>query len=358
MTSKLRFGIVGAGVIGKLHAEAISSLPDAELVAIADRVPERAQKLGAAVQATPYDDYKQMLEREQLDIINVCTPSGLHGEHACQAMRAGRHVIVEKPMEITHTAIAEMLKVQQETGVKMAVISQHRFDQASRRVYDLVQEEAFGRLVMGNAAVPWWRSQGYYDSGAWRGTWELDGGGVLMNQSIHSIDILQWLMGPVKSIYAYTDTLVHNMETEDVAVAILRFANAALGTITATTGAYPGTGTRIEIYGDKGSAVIADDNLSYLHLARDESEDDAVGFYGLAKEKRQQGIITREETGRAAQDPASLAIRSHVLQIADMMQAIREDGTPLVDGNAAKHPVEIILAIYESARTHQEVILS
>jgi UDP-N-acetyl-2-amino-2-deoxyglucuronate dehydrogenase len=357
MASKLRFGIVGAGVIGKMHAEAISSLPDAELVAIADRIPERAQKVGESFKAIAYGDYQQMLDGEQLDIVDICTPSGLHGEHACQAMRTGRHVIVEKPMEIKREAIAEMLKVQKESGVKMAVISQHRFDPASREVYELVQEKAFGRLVMGNAIVPWWRSQGYYDSGAWRGTWELDGGGVLMNQSIHSIDVLQWLMGPVKSIYAYTDTLVHSMETEDIAVAVLRFASGALGTIAATTGAYPGTGTRIEIYGDKGSAVIADDQLSYLHLARDDSESDAVGAYGIAKEKRQQGRIGGE-SGKAAQDPAALAIRSHILQIADMMRAVREDGIPLVDGNAARHPVEIILGIYEAARTHQEVVLS
>src|SRR5215467_3200529 len=145
-------------------------------------------------------------------------------------------------MEISLTAIDEMLRVQQETGVKLAVISQHRFDPASRQVHDLLEEKAFGRLVLGNAVVPWWRSQAYYDSGAWRGTWELDGGGVLMNQSIPYVDLLQWLMGPVKSLFAYTDTLVHRMETEDVAVAVLRFVNGALGTVAATTGAYPGVG--------------------------------------------------------------------------------------------------------------------
>ena len=244
--------------------------------------------------------------------------------------------------------------MQQETGVKMAVISQHRFDPATRQVHDLVEEQAFGRLVLGNAIIPWWRSQAYYDSGAWRGTWELDGGGVLMNQSIHSIDLLQWLMGPVRSVFAYTDTLVHRMETEDVGVAVLRFTNGALGTIAATTGAYPGVSTRIEIYGDKGSAVIEDDHLSYLHLARDDREE--VGPYGVGPGKRAQR--TEKADASAAQDPAALAIRSHALQIEDMMRAIRENGTPLLDGYAAKHPVEIILAIYESARTHKEVMLS
>jgi len=200
--------------------------------------------------------------------------------------------------------------------------------------------------------VPWWRSQGYYDSGAWRGTWELDGGGVLMNQSIHSIDLLQWFMGPVKSIYAYTDTLAHRMETEDVAAALLRFANGALGTIAATTSAYPGVTTRIEVFGDRGSAVIENDNLSYLHLARDDREE--AGAYGVAPQASKKA----GSGGSTAQNPADLSYRAHALQIADMIRAIRENGTPLVDGYAARRPVEIILGIYESARTHKEVTLS
>src|SRR6266496_5845611 len=282
MTEKLRFGIVGCGVIGPVHAEAIASLPDAQLVSVVDLNPEKAQKLASQYGATPYTHLQHMLESERVDVVIICTPSGLHGELACQVMRSGRHVIVEKPLEITREAIDEMLRVQQEIGVKLAVISQHRFHPASRQVHNLVEEKAFGRLVLGNVIVPWWRSQGYYDSGAWRGTWELDGGGVLMNQSIHSIDLLQWFMGPVKSVYAYTDTLVHHMETEDVAVAVLHFANGALGTIAAATGAYPGVATRVEIFGDQGSAIIENDALAYLHIARDDKE--AVGSYGIQQQ--------------------------------------------------------------------------
>src|SRR6266852_3331863 len=363
MTEKLLFGIVGCGVIGPIHAEAIASLPDAQLAAVTDIIPERAQKLAAQYGATPYTDFQEMLTRERKDVVIVCTPSGMHREHTCRVMRSGRHVIIEKPMEISLSAIDEMLRVQQENHVKLAVISQHRFDPASLQVHNLLQEKAFGRLVLGNVIVPWWRSQAYYDSGAWRGTWRLDGGGVLMNQSIHSIDLLQWFMGPVKSIYAYTDTLAHRMETEDVAIAVLRFANGALGTIAATTGAYPGVTTRIEIFGDKGSAVIEDDNLSYLHLAREDSQE--IGAYGIAQDKSgshdKSGSYRESKkadtAGSTAQNPAALSFRGHALQIADMIRAIREDGTPLVDGQAARRPVEIILGIYESARTHKEVTL-
>lgn len=360
MAEKLRFALIGCGVIGPTHAEAIRSLPDAELVAVADIVPAQAQKLAERYEVKAYSDVEEMLTRERLDVVNICLPSGLHGKFACQAMRTGKHVIIEKPMEIRLAAIDEMLRVQREANVKLAVISQHRFDPASLSVHELVEQQAFGRLVLANALVPWWRSQAYYDSGSWRGTWALDGGGVLMNQAIHSIDLLQWLMGPVKSIYASTDTLVHRMETEDVAVAVLRFTNGALGTIAATTGAYPGVTTRVEIFGDKGSAVIEDDRLSYLHLARDDQEE--IGAYGVTSGKA-GGVLPAKDTtvdksGSAAQNPAALWIRGHALQIADLIRAIRENGTPLVDGYAARRPVEIILGIYESARTHKEVILA
>ena len=353
MTEPLRFGLVGCGVIGPVHAEALASLPDALLVAAADLDIERAQKLTATYGGTPYSDLQSMLQRERLDVVIICTPSGLHGEHACQVMRAGRHVIVEKPMEIRREALDEMLRVQQETGVKLAVISQHRFDPASQQVRQLVDDNAFGRLVLGNALIPWWRSQAYYDSGAWRGTWKLDGGGVLMNQSIHSIDLLQWLMGPVKSVVAYTDTLAHRMETEDVAVAALRFASGALGVIAATTGAYPGVTTRIEVFGNQGSAIIENDELAFLHLARDEKE--ATGDYGVNTKVARPG--QEPNSSGASANPAALVATSHALQIADMIRAIRENVTPLVDGYAGRRPVEIILSIYESARTHREMPL-
>ncbi len=347
----LRFAIIGCGVIGSTHADAIAAVPGARLIAVADSVMEKAKALGERCKVAVYDDAARMLDQEKPDVVCVCTPSGMHGVQACLAMRAGAHVVVEKPMEITLGAIDEMLHAQAETGRKMAVISQHRFDEASVRVHALAREGAFGRMVLGNAHVPWWRSQGYYDSGAWRGTWALDGGGVLMNQSIHSIDLLTWLMGPVHSLRAYTDTLAHRMETEDTAVAILRFASGALGTIAATTGAYPGVTTRIELFGDQGSAIIADDRLAYIHLARDDREP--PGPYGKPPES------VAASTGGAGVSQAALSTpATHAAQIADMVRAVREDGTPALDGEGARHAVAIILGVYESARTGQEVVLA
>lgn len=339
----LRFGIVGCGVIGQTHAAAIASLGEAELVGVADPVPERAAALAHRYGVPAYPDLTSLLAARSIDVVSICTASGMHGEHARQAMHAGKHVIVEKPIEITLPAIDHMLRVQREMGVKLAVISQHRFDPAAQQVHELMSAGAFGTPVLANAHILWWRAQEYYDSGDWRGSWALDGGGVLMNQSIHSIDLLQWFMGPVHSVRAYTGTLAHRMETEDTAVAALRFTSGALGTIAATTSAYPGVSTRLEILGSEGSAVIENDRMRYLHLKREGGE--AVGPYGLeAPELAQPG----------SQEPEGDA---HALQLADIIRAIRQDGPLVVGGDAARHDVQIILAIYESARTGQEVVL-
>jgi predicted dehydrogenase len=284
-----------------------------------------------------------MLASGDIDVVTICTPSGMHGSQAREAMQAGTHVIIEKPLDITLPAVDEVLAVRRETGVKLAVTSQHRFDPAARKVHELIEQGAFGTLVLANAHVHWWRSQAYYDSGEWRGTWALDGGGVLMNQSIHSLDLLQWFMGPVRSVQAYTGTLAHTMETEDTAVAVLRFESGALGTVSATTAAYPGVNTRVEVFGSEGSAVIEDDRLRFLHL---KSEGEAAGDYGM-----QAGATA----GSGSQVPEGDA---HALQLGAIIEAIEHDTNPVVDGESARRDVALILAMYESARTGREVALS
>ncbi|HZU14095.1 MAG TPA: Gfo/Idh/MocA family oxidoreductase [Chloroflexota bacterium] len=336
----MRFGIVGCGVIAPTHADAINSLPGAVLAAVADSNLDRARALGERYGVPAYGSLREMLAAEDLDIVNICTPSGLHGAGAIEAMHAGRHVIVEKPMDITPAALEEMQRVQQETGRVLSVISQHRFDDASQRVHQQAESGALGRLVLGVAQVPWWRGQSYYDSGEWRGTYALDGGGILMNQAIHTIDLLLWMMGPVQRVVAYTDTLAHEMEAEDVAVASLRFASGALGAIVATTAAYPGVTTRLEIFGDRGSAVIERDRLAYLQTR---GEDEPLMWGRETAEPE----VPADEGDRPG----------HAAQIADVMRAIRDGTTPLVDATAGRRAVELILAIYESSRTGREITL-
>ena len=350
---KLRFGILGCGVIGPHHARAIAGLQSAELVAVADVVPELAEKLAGEYGCSPYPSLEEMLSSVDLDAVCVCTPSGMHAEDAITALEAGKDVVIEKPVDVTLKAADRLLEVQRATGGKVAVVSQHRFDAATQAVHEAVGRGEFGRLTSGSAEVRWWRSQSYYDSGGWRGTWELDGGGVLINQAIHSIDLLQWLMGPVVEVTAYTGLLAHErIEVEDTAVAILKFAGGALGTIVATTAAYPGLTATIAVHGDRGSAIIDDDELRYIHAAGDVQEGDAYGAGG--GENQVEEVMERfgkadSGTGAGA-DPGSLSM-AHRDQIQDFVEAVLVDREPSINLVEGRKPLAIIQGIYESART-------
>ena len=357
MNQKLRFGILGCGVIGPHHAQAIAGIEDAELVAVADVSTERARELAGQYDCDWYGSLPEMLSEAGVDAICVCTPSGMHAGHAVTALEAGKHVVVEKPVDVTLAATDRLLEVQRATGGKVAVVSQHRFDPATQAVREAVEGGRFGRLTLGSAEVRWWRSQSYYDSGDWRGTWKMDGGGVLMNQAIHSIDLLQWLMGPVLEVEAYTGLLAHErLEVEDTAVAALRFENGALGTIVGTTAAYPGLTARITIHGDRGSATIDDDSLDYFHAAEGEEGGDnyGVGGGGNQAEKIMESYGELASSSGAGADPASLSM-AHQYQLQDFIEAVREDRKPLVDAEEARKPLETIISIYESARAGKPV---
>ena len=349
---KLRFGILGCGVIGPHHARAIAGLQSAELVAVADVVPELAEKLAGEYGCSPYPSLEEMLSSVDLDAVCTCTPSGMHAEDAITALEAGKDVVIEKPVDVTLKAADRLLEVQRVTGGKVAVVRQHRFDAATQAVHEAVGRGEFGRLTSGSAEVRWWRSQSYYDSGGWRGTWELDGGGVLINQAIHSIDLLQWLMGPVVEVTAYTGLLAHErIEVEDTAVAILKFAGGALGTIVATTAAYPGLTATIAVHGDRGSAII-DDELRYFHAAGDGQEGDAYGASGgenQAEEVMERFGKAESGTGAGA-DPGSLSM-AHRDQIQDFVEAVLVDREPSINLVEGRKPLAIIQGIYESART-------
>jgi predicted dehydrogenase len=356
--NKVQFGILGCGVIGPFHARAIADLPDdAELVAVADEHADRAAKLAEEYGTAWYESFGALLDHPGLDAVCICTPSGLHAEHAIAALNAGKHIVVEKPVDVTLPAIDRLLVAQRASDRKVAVISQHRFDPSTRIVTEAVRSGRFGKLTVGAAEVRWWRSQSYYDSGQWRGTWKLDGGGALMNQSIHTIDLLLSIMGPVVEISAYTGLLAHErIEVEDTAVAILRFANGALGLVEGTTAAYPGLTARLEITGDRGSAVIDNDQLVYFHVASAEQQEADYGAAGAGNQAEAvlgaQGVATAGPTAGA--DPASLSM-AHRDQIKDFIEAIREGREPLVNLEEGRKAVAAILAIYESARVGRPV---
>ena len=345
------FAIVGCGVIAPFHAKALAAIPNARLRAVVDVVPKLAQQRAAEFGADAYTELGPVLERADVDVVCVCVPSGLHAAVGAQAAAAGKHVVVEKPIDISLEAADRLIETCRRHRVKLAAISQRRFDPGIERLHSALTAGRFGRLLLGDAILKWYRTQKYYDSGDWRGTWDLDGGGALMNQGVHYVDLLQWMMGPVESVVSRTATAAHAIAVEDVALALLRFGNGALGIIEASTAVYPGLPERLEITGTGGTAIVEAGELKVWEFADEKGE---VGPYG-AKVKSAQ--LTSATAPAAAADPAALSIAGHKAQLVDMLEAIETGRDPAIPGEEARKPVELILAIYQSARTGAEVKL-
>lgn len=340
---QVRVGVVGMGFIGKFHCDSIQEVPEARLVAAADSAETpNLKKVEDEYNAKTYTNLDEFFQSGRFDAVLLGVPSGLHGEMTIRAAENKKHVLTEKPIEITLAKADRMIEACKKNGVKLGVISQRRWDAGMRELKEAADGGKLGKLVLGDAYVKWYRSQDYYDSGGWRGTWELDGGGCLMNQGVHTVDCLQWVMGDVESVTAQAGLLAHErIEVEDVIHVLLKFKNGALGSITASTAVYPGMDERLEISGVKGTMVM---NKSSIVLREIQGEEKAGG-------------ATAAERGSGAADPQAITNEGHVAQIADFCRAIIEDRDPLITGEEGRKPLEIILAAYESSKTGQTVKL-
>jgi UDP-N-acetyl-2-amino-2-deoxyglucuronate dehydrogenase len=342
------FGIIGCGMIANFHARAINDIPDARLVACFDTIPAAADRLASSTGCRAYHELDQMLADPAVTVVTVGTPSGAHMEPAVAAARAGKHVIVEKPLEVTLTRCDAIIQECDKAGVKLSAIFPSRFHDSNVELKRAIDKKRFGRLTLGDSYVKWFRPQSYYDAGAWRGTWKLDGGGALMNQAIHSVDLLTWLMGPVSEVQARTATLAHErIEVEDTAVAVVQFASGALGVIEASTAAYPGYLKRIEIHGSEGSAVIEEEDIVKWDFTQPGPRDVVI----------LELMGQRKSTGGGASDPAAIGHHGHAKQFRNVLSAIDQNGSPAIDGREGRRSVEIILAIYQSAKSGQTVRL-
>ncbi|MCZ6680862.1 MAG: Gfo/Idh/MocA family oxidoreductase [Candidatus Poribacteria bacterium] len=342
------FGIIGCGMIADFHSAAIAELEHGKLVAVSSRNEDNAKRVADRYQVDRYSDYNEMLKRSDLDMVCICTPSGAHRDPAVAAAKAGKHVIVEKPLEVTLDRCDDIIQACDDAGVRLCAIFNSRFSEGSQLVKKTIDSGRFGKITLGDAYIKWYRSQEYYDSGGWRGTWALDGGGALMNQSIHAIDLLQYFMGPVKAVQAFTHTMTHErIEVEDVAVAALRFENGALGVIEGTTTAYPGLLKRTEISGSNGTVILEEEDIIKWEFEPETPEDAEI---------LQRFSETRSGGGGAA-DPRAISHENHRRQMENLINAI-EAGTPhLVDGREGRKAVEIILAIYKSSQEGRMVHL-
>lgn len=343
------FAIVGLGNIAPVHAESIAAVKGARLVAVVEQQKARGTKFVREYGGELYTDYSKMLERDDVQVVNLCVPSGLRAEIAVACARAGKHVMSEKPLEVTTKRVDRIIRACDKAGVLLGCIFQNRFADDPCQVKKAIDQGRFGKLILGDASIKWYRTQAYYDSGAWRGTWALDGGGALMNQGIHQVDMLLWYFGDVKTVRAQTALVAHEgLEVEDLASVLLEFESGAHGVIEASTAIYPGHPARVEVHGTDGSAVLEDGKIRFWKFKKRKPVDKKIeaGFGGAS------------ELGSGAADPmAALKFEGHRRQIEDFARAVRTGKPSTIDGREGRRAVHLIEAIYRSARTGRAVKL-
>ncbi|MGI9336792.1 MAG: Gfo/Idh/MocA family protein [Gammaproteobacteria bacterium] len=344
-----RFGIVGAGMIAGIHAQALDAMPNASLSAIMDRGTGDGERIAPGLDRSGCDDLRTFAARADVDIVCIASPSGAHLEAALAAAEAGKHCISEKPMEVTVERIDRMIEAHRRAGTTLGGLFNTRYTEGAQLLKAAAEAGRFGRLTYAAAVGPWWREQSYYDDSSWKGTWALDGGGALMNQGIHSVDLLQWLVGArVRRLSGRIATLAHErVEVEDTASATLEFDNGALGHIACTTSMWPGHYRTVTLAGDAGTAVLADGNLLQWSFRDQTPEDERI----RARLQRLPGASV------GASDPsAGITADGHRSAFEAFLQALDEDRAPAVDGAEARKAVAIIRAVYASSQLGGQAI--
>jgi predicted dehydrogenase len=345
---KVGFGIVGLGMIADFHARAIEATDRGALVACFSRSQSKADDFAARHGCKGYASMKAFLSHPGLEIVTVCTPSGAHMEPALAAADAGKHLIIEKPLEISLERCDRIIDTCARKKVILSGVFQSRFQDVSRLVKETIDSGRLGHLTLGDAYVKWYRTQKYYDEGGWHGTRRYDGGGALINQSIHAIDLLLWFMGPVEGVQAFAGALGHSgIEVEDTAVAALRFKSGALGVIEGSTAVFPGFLRRIEINGSRGSLVIVENSIQEWRFEEEAEGDDEI----------RQRFASAETEGGGASDPANIDFEGHRRQFNDVIRSVETGKAPMIHGEEARKAVELVLAIYRSAEEKRQIRL-
>ena len=337
------FGIIGGGMIAKFHAKAIQAMKGGKLGAIYARNPQKAESLGKELNCNFYSSLDDFLKDDSIEIVTIATPSGAHLAPTIAAAKARKHIVCEKPLEVTPQRIAQMIEVCDKEKVVLAGIFNRRFNPAVTALKNAIEQGRFGKLALCDAQIKWFRTQEYYDSGQWRGTWKLDGGGALMNQSIHTIDLLLYFAGNVKRVSATTACLTHkNIEVEDTAVAILEFENGARGVIQGSTSCWSSSGhpAEVQLCGSEGSVFIQDDKFRVWDFKQPLSGDAEI----------RANLMANSEKGLGANDPGAINFFGHQRNFEDVVEAIENERAPLITGAEAMKSVVLIDAIYRSAR--------
>ena len=342
----LGFVVVGCGNIAPVHAEAVRTARGARLVGFVGKSAARAQAMAERFGVPASTDLDAMLSRPDVGAVLIGTPSGTHAELGIRAARAGKHVLTEKPIDVTLDRGQALIDACQEHGVKLGVIFQSRFLPAVQLLKREIGRGQLGRIFMADAYVKWYREPAYYEAARWRGTLALDGGGALINQAIHTIDLLQYLVGPVASVFGHTDRMLHQgIEGEDTAVAVVQFEAGALGVIQGSTALFPGFARRIEIHGEQGSVILEGDAIREWRLR------------GGGGEESELGRMAQRDAPGGPVDPTKPDVAGHRSQVEDFVEAVRHDRSPAVDGPEGLKALAIVLAVYRASREGRPVAL-
>jgi len=336
------WAVVGCGVISPWHIENVLKTQGVKLIAVCDIVEEKAREKAEKYGCEYYTDLEEMLKRDDIDCVSICTPSSLHPEMAILAAKYGKNVLTEKPMATKLERADAMIKACKDANVKLACIFQRRFQEPFVSIKKAVDSGEIGKLALADIYAKYYRSQAYYDSAGWRGTWEYDGGGALMNQGIHMIDQLLWMAGDVDEIYSVCRTQVHNIEVEDTAIATVKFKNGCVGIIEGTTSVYPDVPHRLELHGSEGTIMLSGEGVSKWVVK---------GPDGNPVDK----LVFGDGTNQALTNPTDISMQGHGIIIADLADAVRENRDPIITGSEGRKALEVILAIYESSKTGKPV---
>jgi UDP-N-acetyl-2-amino-2-deoxyglucuronate dehydrogenase len=339
----VHIGIIGAGNISETHARAAKQISGVEIAAVYGQNLQKASRLARLYGGTVYESLEKMLEHRPMDLVLIASPSGLHAEQGILAARRGLHVLVEKPIDITPERADLLIEECERAGVKLGVFFQDRVKPDICKLKELVDSNRLGKLILVSARIKWYRSPEYYSESKWRGTWALDGGGALMNQGIHTVDLLLWLLGDVSRVYAKAVTAMHKIEAEDTVVAVLEFSSGTIGTLEATTAAFPGYPRRLELTGSEGTIILEHDRIVSTDLRSPISD-----FKCDAESDRNP----------SASSPIISDVRGHTKVLEDFLRAIETDGRPCCDGQQARRSVSLVQAIYESSRMGRPVTTS
>ena len=337
---KVGYGIIGAGAIAGIHAKVLNMLDNSCLVAVYDKVPAAAERLAKEYNCRAYTKFEDFLADSQIQAVTIATPSGLHGAMAIPAAMAGKHVFCEKPLDITLEKADAIIKACDDNHVLLSPVFQSRFTRAVSMVKDAMRRGRFGRMVLASAQVRWFRSADYYSASDWRGTWHMDGGGALMNQSIHAIDMLIYINGAPEEVFAFAGTLSHSIEVEDNLCAAIKYRNGSFGTIEVSTSCAPGFPRRIEFSGSDGTVAFEEDKITRWEFVHKLPEDENV----FTEQ-------SREIDAAGGRTPMGIDITGHRLQLQDLSDAILNHREPKLNGREGRRAVELICGIYESART-------